>query len=155
MGEPSSSMSSTALATPATDLPMFYAALTHLSRSMRFPVRLYIQMQLCETDTLATWLQNRNRVVHLEYNMRLWTQIVEGVRHIHDHGLVHRDIKPGNIFVEAVHAPLNQVRMLCYACSVLCCISLFVLVCMCVLFNILFLFCICVCIYLFLSLSFF
>jgi serine/threonine protein kinase len=96
------STSNSALAVQNQQLPVYYAALAHLSKTMRFPVRLYIQMQLCESDTLATWLQNRNRRVNTEYSMRLWTQIVEGVRHMHAHGIVHRDIKPGNLFVEAV-----------------------------------------------------
>ena len=42
---------------------------------MRFSVRLYIQMELCEADTLHTWLQNRKRRVLERVNLLLWVQV--------------------------------------------------------------------------------
>ena len=71
-----------------------------ISHQMRFPLRLFIQMELCEADTLLTWLQNKKRKVVEDVNMFLWTQIVEGVNHLHSNKWIHRDIKPGNIFVQ-------------------------------------------------------
>lgn len=67
---------------------------------MQFPLRLYIQMEVCESDTLLTWLQNSKRKIMEEVNMLLWTQIVEGLAFLHSNNWVHRDIKPGNIFVQ-------------------------------------------------------
>ena len=45
------------------------------TEQMRFSVRLYIQMELCEADTLHTWLQNRKRRVLERVNLLLWVQV--------------------------------------------------------------------------------
>ncbi|KAJ1551540.1 hypothetical protein HK096_008877, partial [Nowakowskiella sp. JEL0078] len=50
---------------------------------------LYIQMEYCEKKTL------RQR-------WRLFRQILEGLAHIHLQGMIHRDLKPPNIFLDAL-----------------------------------------------------
>ncbi|XP_078687689.1 eukaryotic translation initiation factor 2-alpha kinase 1-like [Branchiostoma floridae x Branchiostoma belcheri] len=71
-------------------------------------VVLYIQMQLCQRS-LRDWLVSRNAQATLlrdpfgavseEDNMRLFQEIVQGVNYIHSQGLMHRDLKPPNIFL--------------------------------------------------------
>ena len=42
---------------------------------LRFPLRLYIQMEVCESDTMHNWLQNSKRKIMEDVNMLLWAQV--------------------------------------------------------------------------------
>ena len=59
---------------------------------------LYIVMQLCQKESLKSWLRSctvqRNRVRSLQ----MFNEICLGVEYVHSQGLIHRDLKPGNIF---------------------------------------------------------
>ncbi|XP_005100245.1 eukaryotic translation initiation factor 2-alpha kinase 1 [Aplysia californica] len=70
-------------------------------------ITLYIQMELCSV-TLQEWLVNRNveynskefdDTIMCSDNMRIFHQVLQGVDFIHSHGLIHRDLKPRNIFL--------------------------------------------------------
>ncbi|KAI8982093.1 kinase-like domain-containing protein [Mycotypha africana] len=63
---------------------------------------LFIQMELCNT-TLQDFLKLRNQKPN-EYfdekqNVDIFRQILEGIDYIHQQGIMHRDLKPGNIFL--------------------------------------------------------
>jgi len=60
---------------------------------------LYIQMQLCSKQTLGDWLSENGRVVCLKRNNEIFSQILRGIVHIHSLCLIHRDLKPLNIFI--------------------------------------------------------
>lgn len=61
------------------------------------PEFLYIQMQLCQKDSLKEWLSaNKTRNRHDIFN--IFNQIIEAVHYVHNQNLIHRDLKPGNIF---------------------------------------------------------
>jgi serine/threonine protein kinase len=60
---------------------------------------LYIQMQLYTCDTLRTWLDNRTEI-HMDLNLSVFMQLVDALCHIHRQGIIHRDVKPDNIFME-------------------------------------------------------
>jgi len=74
---------------------------------------LYIQTELCNKDTLLTWIQQRNaaiasgRVSHEDLKMwakqaaAIFHQIVSALATLHEHNIVHRDVKPGNILFGA------------------------------------------------------
>ncbi|XP_022098322.1 eukaryotic translation initiation factor 2-alpha kinase 3-like [Acanthaster planci] len=61
-------------------------------------VYLYIQMQLCQKETLKDWLgantlsRDRLRLLHI------FQQILAAVQYVHSCGMIHRDLKPSNIF---------------------------------------------------------
>jgi serine/threonine-protein kinase len=62
--------------------------------------RLYMVMELLEGQTLADFLK-RPQPVSLEQSVDLMMQMCEGLAVAHAHGIVHRDIKPGNLFIKA------------------------------------------------------
>ncbi|KAM3417687.1 hypothetical protein BST61_g5922 [Cercospora zeina] len=68
------------------------------SNSHRFSKILYIQMELCDTRTLADVI--RKGIVE-EDCWRLIRQITDALRAIHQTGIIHRDLKPQNIFIDA------------------------------------------------------
>ncbi len=76
---------------------------------------LYIQMQLCSAQTLDDFLKNREErvgsvstslsianeyVVDIPLALRLFKQISNGVKYVHKQGLIHRDLKPQNCFID-------------------------------------------------------
>jgi serine/threonine protein kinase len=69
---------------------------------------LYIQMQLCSQKNLADFLSNEEARrgpsggdgVDIPYALSLFLQIAKGVKYVHRQGLLHRDLKPNNCFVD-------------------------------------------------------
>jgi len=63
---------------------------------------LCIQMQLCEGQTLGEALRARDRKgepLPLQLVVGVLGQMLAGVEHIHEEGFLHRDLKPGNVFL--------------------------------------------------------
>ncbi|KAJ2497117.1 eukaryotic translation initiation factor 2-alpha kinase [Coemansia sp. RSA 1972] len=59
---------------------------------------LYIQMEYCENKTLSDLIREG---VDEKEAWRLFGQILEGLKHIHQRGVIHRDLKPVNAFLDA------------------------------------------------------
>jgi len=62
--------------------------------------RLFIVMELLEGEPLAELLK-RGEPAALEDKVDLMLQVLDGLSAAHAHGIYHRDIKPGNLFVLA------------------------------------------------------
>ncbi|NWI76539.1 E2AK2 kinase, partial [Dryoscopus gambensis] len=61
---------------------------------------LFIQMEFCEQGTLEKWIEeNRKDRKYYEMARNKFSQIVKGVEYIHSENLIHRDLKPQNIFI--------------------------------------------------------
>ncbi|HEX3596072.1 MAG TPA: protein kinase, partial [Polyangiaceae bacterium] len=59
---------------------------------------LYTVMELLEGETLRDVLAARGRL-EAGSAVRIACSIAEGLQALHDHGLLHRDVKPANVFV--------------------------------------------------------
>ena len=82
--------------TPAVTISTNSHSLIH---AQQFDYTLFIQMQLYDHLTLKKWLSDPSRVIDKKENLRILTQIIAGLQHVHKHGLLHRDLKPDNIFI--------------------------------------------------------
>jgi serine/threonine protein kinase len=71
----------------------------------KFEMFLFIQMQLCKQNTLQDYLNSEERVknkqIDYQTSMNYFKQLADGVQHIHERSLIHRDLKPKNIFISA------------------------------------------------------
>ncbi|MGH7321003.1 MAG: protein kinase domain-containing protein, partial [Candidatus Rokuibacteriota bacterium] len=61
--------------------------------------RLFIVMELLEGEELKRLIGERKHLP-LEEKLSLMIQVCDGLHYAHERGVVHRDIKPGNIFVQ-------------------------------------------------------
>lgn len=62
---------------------------------------LYIQTEFCEEGSLDVFLAQTGLKARLD-DFRIWKILLElslGLKHIHDHGFIHLDLKPANILV--------------------------------------------------------
>ena len=92
------------------------------SHGRALQIDVYIQMTLYET-TLSAWLRELSTGERASPTsgdgvsdvsdhpdprsaaMRLFTEVLTGLEYVHEQGLVHRDLKPQNIFLDAARAP--------------------------------------------------
>ena len=63
------------------------------------PVMLYIQMEYCENQTLRDLIRG-DLYKNVDEIWRLLHQILQGLVHIHQNHVIHRDMKPENIFID-------------------------------------------------------
>ncbi|KAM7325054.1 hypothetical protein ACRRTK_015307 [Alexandromys fortis] len=61
---------------------------------------LFIQMEFCDKGTLEDWMaKEEQKKTDKDLLLEFFEQITTGVHYIHSKALIHRDLKPGNIFL--------------------------------------------------------
>ncbi|HSU95058.1 MAG TPA: protein kinase, partial [Gemmatimonadaceae bacterium] len=68
---------------------------------------LYFVMPFVQGQSLRHRL-NRERELPISDAVRLLIEIVDGLAHAHEHGVVHRDIKPDNVMLSGRHALITD-----------------------------------------------
>lgn len=84
----------------------------HERRLSHRPFRtvLYISMEYCEGQTLRD-LITRNLLTDMSEVWRFFRQILQGLVHIHSLNVVHRDLKPDNIFISVGQDGANNIKI--------------------------------------------
>ncbi len=62
-------------------------------------VKLYIQMEFCAGNDLSVMIEKREGKSNRKENYQIMCQIVKGMKSLHDKEVIHRDLKPMNIFL--------------------------------------------------------
>ena len=81
---------------------------------------LYIGMELLRGPTLERLLRRlgrRGRVLTEEQSLEIAVAILGGLAEAHAQGLVHRDLKPGNVILSAVEGDGPVVKILDFGCA--------------------------------------
>ncbi|XP_053920170.1 interferon-induced, double-stranded RNA-activated protein kinase isoform X6 [Cuculus canorus] len=61
---------------------------------------LFITMEFCEQGTLENWIEKKRQTrKYHEMAQNKFLQVLKGVEYIHSKDLIHRDLKPQNIFI--------------------------------------------------------
>lgn len=68
---------------------------------------LYIASAYCPGPTLSSWIKNQHTPISEKDAAELIAQLADAVHHAHTHGVVHRDLKPGNVLLAPIEALSN------------------------------------------------
>ena len=66
---------------------------------------IYLVYEYCEGGTLEDTIRTRERL-HEKEALAIFRQLINAVKSLHHHHIVHRDIKPNNIFFKSEHLKL-------------------------------------------------
>lgn len=93
--------------TEATDVSGF----TQTASSLLSCPELFMQVELAESE-LANLIDWRAPLLRDPRNVRrLARELLEALEHVHERGIVHRDVKPNNVFVQSGHVKLGDFGM--------------------------------------------
>jgi len=70
--------------------------------------RFFVTMEILEGESLASYLATRPALTLAEA-LPVLTQLAAGLQAAHDSGVIHRDLKPGNVMLVPAAAPARRV----------------------------------------------
>lgn len=68
---------------------------------------VYLIMELCNNGELYQYLRNKKSPLNEDDSRRFFHEIVKGVDYLHEHGIIHRDLKLSNILLDDSMKPVN------------------------------------------------
>ncbi|CAI5473077.1 unnamed protein product [Closterium sp. Yama58-4] len=78
-----------------------HAHIVRYYRGWQQDSHFYLQMELCEGGSLRALLDSLSHPLPEDQVWRFVRQVASGLDHIHSRGVLHLDIKPDNIFIDA------------------------------------------------------
>jgi hypothetical protein len=66
----------------------------------QFGLVSYLTSAYCEGENLSVWLRDRGGTLPVRQAARLVAMLADAVQHAHDRGILHRDLKPGNVLMQ-------------------------------------------------------
>jgi serine/threonine-protein kinase len=78
--------------------------------------RTYLVLELLQGETLGQYLEREGRLP-LDLALRLFGDAARGLAALHDAGLVHRDVKPDNLFLEGPLGAPTRLRVIDFGLS--------------------------------------
>ena len=61
-------------------------------------INVYLILEICQNQTMSELVKRRKRLTEIEAQCYL-SQILQGINHIHNNKVIHRDLKLGNFFL--------------------------------------------------------
>lgn len=71
----------------------------------------YIIMEYLQGETLASYME-RNGIISEERTLKLMLPVLQSLQAVHEHGIIHRDISPDNIFISTDSAGNEKVKLI-------------------------------------------
>ncbi len=68
----------------------------------------YIASAYCPGPTLKEWLASQKRPLPVDFAAALIGRLAETVNYVHGRGILHRDLKPGNVLLEPLMKPADE-----------------------------------------------
>jgi len=73
---------------------------------------VFFVMELCKGLTLSRWLNSQSESTTIRYAASISLQIARAIAHGHEHGVIHRDLKPDNVMIQELDEQSWLVRVL-------------------------------------------
>jgi serine/threonine-protein kinase len=70
----------------------------------------YLAMEFIKGVDLSSYIKHRGPLP-VTQACQFLDQAAQGLQHIHEHGLIHRDIKPGNLFLEEIAGVVDSASL--------------------------------------------
>ncbi len=74
----------------------------------------YIASAYCPGPDLGRWLSDRQEPVAPQEAAQFVAKLADAVHYAHEHGVLHRDLKPGNILLEPMNADRSDLELVDY-----------------------------------------